>query len=511
MGYLKSAQFEADIFLSYAHDDDKPDGAGLNWISEFKGRLRTALFNKCGRAVDFWRDSESLRKTERFDDAIKAGIEGSGVMMLVVSPSYLRSKYCKKEIAWFLERAEGGSPGFVVGHSPRVIAVLLDEIPYDQWPEPVQGTTGHAFFEDLGTTTYRIEDYGGAEFRTRTIKLAAEIKELLDALNDATAPSPASSGASVPAQAKDSNSGAPRASGDQPSDAFKVFVAHPPDRLGPHKRKLVSELAREGIDVLPAIPPPDDATHADAVQQAVASADLTIHLLGSDAGEPILLDEPARTFPREQASIGLEHARSQLVLLPEELDVDQVPDVSYAGFLRDLLGKQREADRLEVVQTNHHRMVREVLAKRDRLLEAQRQVEASGAEQRTMFVDLHSNDVSVIPELLPYLAQKRITPVTVTSADDQPTMSSFKENLALASHYMVVFGSIARDWVKNRLIEANKLIMVHELPTRTYVYVAPPDKPQDELVFPFVQTVDASQGFDEASIDAMLDAIGSAT
>ena len=59
---------------------------------------------------------------------------------------------------------------------------------------------------------------------------------------------------------------------------------------------------------------------------------LSVHLLGRFPGPCLHEDEPEKTYPLEQVRIALEHAPSQLILLPEFFDPDEVEEESYTAF-----------------------------------------------------------------------------------------------------------------------------------------------------------------------------------
>ncbi len=83
------------LFISYSHRDE-----------EFRKELETRLtLLKCHGLVDAWHD----RRIEPGDDwaqQIDDNLEGADIILLLVSPEFLTSEYCKKETARALERHE---------------------------------------------------------------------------------------------------------------------------------------------------------------------------------------------------------------------------------------------------------------------------------------------------------------------------------------------------------------------------------------------------------------------
>jgi hypothetical protein len=292
-----------------------------------------------------------------------------------------------------------------------------------------------------------------------------------------------------------------------PASDFTIFMASPSDDLRPIRRQLTTALEQQGIRVLGNIPPPYDAvSHAEAVTQVMQEAKLCVHLMSTSPGEPLDPDTPNQTFLVEQTRLGLEHARSQLILAPSEFSIDDIEDTSFATFVRQLTERPRDADRLELVRTGRHQMLDEILQKKTKL-------EALAAQQRVVppgtggmaFIDLHMNDIVNAAELVSYLSQKHVVPMMIPSADLTPAvnMSLFEENLKKAQLFIIIFGAVARNWVEHRLYEAFKLILSHQLSTQIGVYVAPPRKSPAEVKFPFHVMVNVDR-FDASTLERLL-------
>ena len=114
-------------------------------------------------------------------------------------------------------------------------------------------------------------------------------------------------------------------------------------------------------------------------------------------------------------------------------------------------------------------------------------------------------DLPLATDLLVYLGENNVRPVMVPSADMSPTegMSLFEDNVKKAFLFIVIFGSVARTWVQQRLLEASKLILLNQLPTQMGVYVAPPVKPTDEVTFPYEVAINTDR-FHPETIDRLL-------
>jgi hypothetical protein len=98
------------------------------------------------------------------------------------------------------------------------------------------------------------------------------------------------------------------------------------------------------------------------------------------------------------------------------------------------------------------------------------------------------------------------------SGDTSPAeaLSVFEANLGKVPLYVVVFGSVTRDWVVNRLTEAiQRVLRTPSATTRIGVYVAPPVKADDQLRFPpFCDVAANMSGFDPRTMDTLIERAG---
>jgi hypothetical protein len=98
---LKRRLVPADrrIFLSYARlDDEVPavEAKAQGWVLHLYEHLRVALRHRLGGEVDFWRDLKNVDENEIFEPLILEALQGSLLLLAVVSPSYLNSEWCSR-------------------------------------------------------------------------------------------------------------------------------------------------------------------------------------------------------------------------------------------------------------------------------------------------------------------------------------------------------------------------------------------------------------------------------
>ena len=104
--------YKHDVFISYAHGDDR------EWINRLIDRLEAALTQRLGTKADIWIDDDQLRKSRDFSKEIPESVRSSAVFLLLPSPTYIRSRYCiDEECRVFAEtlparRTRFATPGF---------------------------------------------------------------------------------------------------------------------------------------------------------------------------------------------------------------------------------------------------------------------------------------------------------------------------------------------------------------------------------------------------------------
>jgi hypothetical protein len=133
--------FEHDVFVSYSHGDRRggSDTPLKSWTLDLIQRLETDI-----HAVDtefddlqIWRD-EQIDPTVHLSDELRDKVVGSGILMIVMSPRYLASTWCKEELQWFRQQVQDRAcdPGRVF---------VIRALPTDEghWPEFLRDDRGH--------------------------------------------------------------------------------------------------------------------------------------------------------------------------------------------------------------------------------------------------------------------------------------------------------------------------------------------------------------------------------
>ena len=93
-----------DIFISYGHlDDEDPAGDVKGWVDLLVERLPRLVSNNLGYLPTVWRDERSLRGNDLLTAAISEGVTTSLLLIPIVSPRYVQSDWCRRELDAFYQ------------------------------------------------------------------------------------------------------------------------------------------------------------------------------------------------------------------------------------------------------------------------------------------------------------------------------------------------------------------------------------------------------------------------
>ena len=261
--------FSNDIFISYSHiDNESFGGDGPGWVDIFHAQLQQFIDFHVGRRTRVWRDKR-LTGAEIFSDEIEQQLRGSAVLVTVISPGYLHSEWCNRELVGFTDVAQQRGD-LRVGNLQRVVKVLRLPVDRGALPPLLDEALGAQFFRiDAASGRARdllVDESDDAErvFSARVDDVAQDISRLLLAMagsDDGAAAQPAA-----------------------PSGKT-VFLAWTTSDLSEEREMLRRELEARRYCVVPAGAPPLDAAGLrESVLAALGEATVAIHLIGTLKG-----------------------------------------------------------------------------------------------------------------------------------------------------------------------------------------------------------------------------------
>ena len=123
--------FDKHLFVSYAHVDDLPTpGDDQGWVTRFHKYLETYLSQSIGEQARVWRD-DRLRGNDIFANEIVKQFPNTAILLSILSPRYIESEWCLKEVTEFCKTAELHG-GLTIDDKARVLRVMLKRIPSDR-------------------------------------------------------------------------------------------------------------------------------------------------------------------------------------------------------------------------------------------------------------------------------------------------------------------------------------------------------------------------------------------
>jgi hypothetical protein len=258
--------YHNDVFISYSHIDNQPFGdPGGGWVDIFHEQLQNFVNVHVGRRTNVWRDKR-LTGGEVFSDEIEQQLRSSAVLVSVISPGYLQSDWCNRELVGFTKAAEDCG-NLRVGNLQRVVKVLRLPVERSLLPPLLDDVLGGQFYR-VDPASGRARDLlldSSADalrvFRALVDDVAQDLSRLLGAMatsGSATPPPP-------PASATDT-----------------VFLAWTTGDLSEEREQLRRELEARNYRVVPTGAPPLDATGVRAsILAALREAKVAIHLIGA--------------------------------------------------------------------------------------------------------------------------------------------------------------------------------------------------------------------------------------
>jgi hypothetical protein len=330
----------ADIFISYARDDDipPPDKPGRKGFVTFLDDAVRYEFKELGpERPKVWRDTKRIADGAQFTPEIDEALKSASFLLVVLSPNWMASQWCRRELDTFAKYHSGD------GLRDRVVVVGKRHVDPDKRPSLLQGQNGFRFYvrnEDPEEVVGDLEFFDRGE--PQDVRYWERLKALAAYLvRRQPRPSPA------PAYAPTGRT---------------IFVAKPASDMRMGYDRVVSELVGKGHTVVPE--PTEDIQLDSAVETidaALLNAEIAVHLLGEKAGDapedqpPMVKLQLARAAARASKDIqGKFHrviwAPSLWILLPNRdqppIETTRHPLEVLAKFAQQLATDKIEGDSL---------------------------------------------------------------------------------------------------------------------------------------------------------------------
>jgi hypothetical protein len=264
-------EFKKHLFISYAQLDNEPlTESQQGWITRFHASLTAILSMRIGRKAEIWRDSK-LNGSDIFADEILQQFPKTALLVSVLTPRYVESEWCTREVREFCKTAEKFG-GLVVDNKSRVLKVIKTPVESEALlPSVMKDTLGYLFyiFDDEHTPIELDPSFGtelAQKYNLKVAKLAWDIAQLIRKLEATGVASEKRPEILLP---------------PKPS----VYLAECSYDRREAREAIEAELRLHGYPILPERQlPREEADYVGEVAQLLAQCKLSIHLIGSSYG-----------------------------------------------------------------------------------------------------------------------------------------------------------------------------------------------------------------------------------
>jgi TIR domain len=476
--------FEHDIFVSYAHVDDKPaPNVQTGWVSTLVDGLLAYLPQKLGRAeaFDLWMDPR-LSAYEPLTPAILNTIEKSAVLVVILSPAYLSSDWCSREFETFLKKMASQRARTGV----RIFVVERDQVEPGEKPAAFHDLWGYRFwFQEPKSERTRIlgdplpipEDPKHQPYYDKLSDLAHDLARELKRLK-ASAETP----------------GTP-----QKDTRPAVFLADVTDDLVFQHDEVKRYLDQMGFRVLPEkdllvhyLSDPD--TLSSLMAQDLPSCRLFIQLLSNLPGRR---PHGKPGFARVQFEAAQRAGTPILQWHAPQLAVKEVSDQEQRELLE---GTTVFVDSLEAFKAEAVRRASPKPAP----------PKPSVVAENVVFIDAHAVDDALGKEIHRVVKTRGLgCVVPLRKGSPKQIRQDLEQWLLDCDGVLIVYGSVPQAWARERMRQCRKMKGKREQPLKVMaVYEGPPeDKEPLGIDLGDVVTLNGREGFDENALKPFFEAL----
>jgi len=489
-------RFDTDIFISYTHIDNQAFGEDQSqWVSDLHGRLKVRLDQLVGGSVSIWRDAK-LTGNDSFADVLCDKLERVGLLVSIVSPRYLQSDWCVRELERFLDAAKRNR-GLHVGNRARLFKVVKTPVPVPAQPGEMQRLLGYDFFHELQSGKVRefhLDPSPEARraYWARLDDLAQDIQTLLlDLRNDEASRPP-----TEPAFSRET-----------------VYLAETSSDMRALRDCLRRDLLDRGFRVLPEAPLPLDGDELrTAVGADLAAAVVSIHPIGTRYGA--VPEGEERSLPHLQFDLALERAQAgqlrTLAWIPAQTDAAESRQSELIASIERTQAPARALEVMRVPMESLKTYILEQLETRPPAVEA---TAAAGAGRRVYLI-CDRDDVAAVEPLRAYLEQQG-NAVTLPFFDGTETeiREDHQDSLVLCDAVLIYYGSGREFWLRTKLrdlLKAPGWGRSQAFQAKA-VYVAPPHSPEKQVYRTSeALLIHGAESFTPASLRPFLDLLAAA-
>ena len=458
----------SDVLLSYAAIDDQPLFNGRpGWVSQLHRNLEVRIEQLSGEKVTIARLPESAMSTV-IEGELLEQLPQAKAMISVVSPPFIKSDFCRREVERFWRGAEQ-SGGAWVKDKARLLKVLKTAVSPAEIPRPLADIfsplSGFEFFE-LDAETGRVREFDETfgpllkqRFFERVYDLAYDTCQLLRTSQQVRAQG---------AAALEPN----------PNQHW-VYLATTTSDVQDERDRIRRELLERGHVVLPDGPLPMLARDVEAaVRQCLEKCTIAVHLLGRRYG--VTPEDSSESIPALQLRLtGEQTQRPNLQRLIWLAGTGEIADERQRAYILRVQEDPVLHQRAEIIEGNLNLLKKDLIRRLSPPEEKPKETlpakTASGTPKLYLICD--AKDEPQVEALEDYLFDQGLE-VSLPAFDgaDADAAALHQDNLRTCDAVLVYYGAAPKAWVDIKLRDLLKAAGYgREKPIAVQaVYIAPP-------------------------------------
>jgi hypothetical protein len=462
--------FTYDIFISYAHLDDRsPFGDEKGWIDLLHERLSVMVSQRLGSELRIWRDGHNLQGNDELQGAIGEGVTQSLLLIPIISPRYVQSDWCNREMAAF-HAAEPPPRAATPGFRSRVFKVLKTPLPdplKNLEPEPIRNLIGYKFYGEDASDGQLHEfscDPKDKAYWRELETLVSEITKTLIELKYSSNSQPASVAASAPSLVVPATvtSAATAVGAPNGAEVAKlVYLAETTSDLTKERELVRDELRQRGHLVLPEqkLPLEEVKQTEAAVRADLARCALSVHLVGTRYGSTP--EDDPRSVVRIQEELAAERGTAnpdflRLLWMPPGLSTPalEISDERQKSFIVEL--QTQVSTGAELLQTSVEDLKTRIVEKLNPPAKAPTRADRH-SKLKQVYLICENSDRSLIRPIKEYLFEQNMEVITWLDQGGTDTLMDYhRKNLRECDAALVYFGSGDEPWVRKNLEDLEK-------------------------------------------------------
>jgi hypothetical protein len=457
--------YEVDIFVSYAHNDNQALIEGQRgWVDTFHQALERRLQVHLGAKPTIWRDPR-LQGNEYFADSLDEQIPKSALLVSVLSPSYMNSDWCRREMQLF-HRIATDTGGVRLGNKARIIKVEKIHVPLEKHPSELQGMTGYQFYymDDHRARELSPESAHAVDYWQRIDDVAQDASELLQAMK--------------------ARGGSPDVQVFQAPAGDTVYLAETSSDLSPQRDNIKRELQERGHLVMPDRPLPLNGPDLQqAVRNYLQTSKLSIHLIGANYG--VIPEAADRSVVCLQNDLAAERSKgnsfARLIWLPEGLESREDRQRQFIEYLKYDSTAQQGADVLQTSIEELKTYIQDKLKPKPKTLTSNGNGNGNGKSgPLRIYVICDKQDYESIAPLEDHLySQGYEVTLPLMDGDEAEVREDHKESLLMCDAVVIFYGKSSEGWLRTKLRDLQKIAGYGRTKPMLAqaIYTAPPETP----------------------------------